>query len=138
MVPPAAAAAAAAAIAPAATPAATPAASSVKQTLNFGQTPKKEEAPKIAVVPEPAKPKSKPPASTGGGEELESRYRSAMQQEMSAFAAELARFKEKASQLKVHVGTQEEKAALKGASEDMGRFCSDLREITLSQVSVVD
>ena len=52
---------------------------------------------------------------------------------MLAFEQELSLLKQKSSNLKVDIGTPEEKTALKVDCHEMDKFCKDLVEITASQ-----
>ena len=57
----------------------------------------------------------------------------AIKEEMLAFEKELALMKQKSANLKIDIGTQEEKTALKVDCHEMAKFCKDLVEITASQ-----
>ena len=65
--------------------------------------------------------------------ELDQKFKQAIKEEILAFEKEMFIMKQKALNLKVDIGTEEEKTALKVDCNEMEKFCKDLVEITSSQ-----
>ncbi len=103
-------------------------------------TTKDKELPKLSVPTNIGIPKAAPPASKNdeAGKEDEAQitgesYRNAIVEEILSFEKELGLMRQKAASLRVNIGTEEEKTALKVDCHEMEKFCKDLVEITASQ-----
>ncbi len=64
---------------------------------------------------------------------MEENYQQPIKEELLCFEKELETMRNKVSNVKVNIGSSEDKSKLKSAADEMSRFCSDLSEVTNSQ-----